>query len=112
MCSITTVDNREDQSQEGTVKSNTWKHLVMIKDSNKLQQAWKEFMKFPSLEVLRNRQINRIIYVLLIVSSDRRMGEVLLLGYCSSTRIYGLSHRSLKTFKSLVHRKWKHSQPI
>jgi len=48
----------------------------MIKDSNALEQAWREFMKCPPLEVLRNRQNkyqHRLIYVLLIISSDRRM---------------------------------------
>lgn len=71
--------NRDNQTQEGRIKIYTGKRLLMIKDSNTLEQAWEEFMKCPSLEVLRKRQNkhqHRLRYALLIISSDRRMDEV------------------------------------
>lgn len=51
----------------------------MIKDSNTQEQVWEEFMKCPPLDVLRKRQNkhqHRLIYAVLITSSDRRMDEL------------------------------------
>lgn len=71
--------NREDQTHEGRIKIYTGKRLLMIKDSNTQEQVWEEFMKCPPLDVLRKRQNkhqHRLIYAVLITSSDRRMDEL------------------------------------
>lgn len=54
MFCVTTVDRTgKIKHTKGELKYNTGKRLLMIKDSNTLKQVWEEFMKCPSLEVLK-----------------------------------------------------------